>query len=112
MAESEQMFGTPEYVIHHRNKLPKIKGTPTVGHNEDDYLYYCPDNREVDVCLFMMDNIGYPKLDDGVSVMLKHDLANYFSLHKFEGETSTFSLVYKSLDDVLSFFLVMCKGLY
>lgn len=32
------------------------------GHVEDDYLYFLPDNRELDVCWVMMRNIGYRSL--------------------------------------------------
>jgi hypothetical protein len=36
--------------------------------DEDDYLYYFSDNRELDVCRVMMRSIGYPKLDCGLSM--------------------------------------------
>jgi hypothetical protein len=46
------------------------------GNDEDDYLYYLPDNKEIDVCREMMDNMGYPKLELGLSAMPKDHLAN------------------------------------
>jgi hypothetical protein len=30
------------------------------GNDKDDYLYYLPDNKEIDVCQEMLDNMGYP----------------------------------------------------
>jgi hypothetical protein len=35
----------------------------------DDYLYCCPDNRETEVCRYMADNIGFPKLEAMLSMM-------------------------------------------
>jgi hypothetical protein len=46
------------------------------GNDEDDYLYCLPDNKEIDVCQEMMDNIGYPKLELGLSTMPKDQLAD------------------------------------
>jgi hypothetical protein len=53
------------------------------GDNEDDFLYCLPDSMEVNVCREMMDNMGYPKLELGLSAMTKDQLAD--------------SLVYNSL---------------
>jgi hypothetical protein len=41
------------------------------GNDEDDYLYYTPDSREIDVCRVMMNNIGYPELECGHFAMPK-----------------------------------------
>jgi hypothetical protein len=30
------------------------------GNDEDDFLYYLPDNKEINDCQEMMDNMGYP----------------------------------------------------
>jgi hypothetical protein len=46
------------------------------GDDEDDFLYCLPDNKEIHVCREMADNIGYPKLDLGLSVMTKDQLAD------------------------------------
>jgi hypothetical protein len=53
------------------------------GIDEDDFLYCLPDNKEISVCREMADSIGYSKLELGLSVMLKDQLAD--------------SLVYNSL---------------
>jgi hypothetical protein len=43
--------------------------------------FYClPDNKEIHVCQEMMDNIGYPKLELGLSAMSKDQLADSLAL--------------------------------
>jgi hypothetical protein len=46
------------------------------GNDEDDFLYCLPDNKEINVYREMMDNIGYPKLELGLSPMTKNQLAD------------------------------------
>jgi hypothetical protein len=57
------------------------------GNDEDDFLYCLPDNKEISVCREMMKNMGYPKLELGLSAMSKDDLAdtlayNSLKVHK------------------------------
>jgi hypothetical protein len=44
--------------------------------DEDDYLYCLPDSREIEVCLEMMDKMGYLKLELGLSAMPKDHLVD------------------------------------
>jgi hypothetical protein len=44
--------------------------------DEDDFLYFLPDNKEISVCREMMKNMGYPKLELGLSAMSKDDFAD------------------------------------
>ena len=44
--------------------------------DEDDFLYCLPDNKEIFVCWEMMRNMGFPKLELGLSAMSKVDLAD------------------------------------
>jgi hypothetical protein len=44
--------------------------------DEDDFLYCLPDNKEISVCREMMRNMGFPKLELGLSAMLKDDLTD------------------------------------
>jgi hypothetical protein len=44
--------------------------------NEDDVLYCLPDNKELSVCREMAKNVGFPKLELGLSAMSKDDLAD------------------------------------
>jgi hypothetical protein len=46
------------------------------GDEEDDFLYYLPDNKEIHVYREMADNIGYPKLVLGLSAMSKDQHAD------------------------------------
>ena len=46
------------------------------GDEEDDFLYYLLDNKEIDICREMMDNMGYPKLELGLSLMPKDHLVD------------------------------------
>jgi hypothetical protein len=45
------------------------------GDDEHDFLYCLPDNKEIKVYREMADNIGYPKLELGLFVMSKDQLA-------------------------------------
>jgi hypothetical protein len=46
------------------------------GNDEDDFLYCLPYNKEIHVCRKIMDNIGYPKLELGLSAMSKDQLVD------------------------------------
>ena len=46
------------------------------GDEENDFLYYLPDSKEIDVCQEMMDKMGYPKLELGLSLMSKDHLTD------------------------------------
>jgi hypothetical protein len=46
------------------------------GTDEDDYLYCLPDNKEISVCREIGKSMGFPKLEEGLSVMSKDDLSD------------------------------------
>jgi hypothetical protein len=46
------------------------------GTDEYGFLYCLPDNKEISVCREMEKNMGFPKLEVGLSVMSKDDLAD------------------------------------
>jgi hypothetical protein len=46
------------------------------GTDEDDFLYCLPNNKEISVCREMAENIGFSKLELGLSAMSKDDLAD------------------------------------
>jgi hypothetical protein len=46
------------------------------GTDEDDFLYCLLDNKEISVCQGMVENIGFLKLELGLSAMSKDDLAD------------------------------------
>jgi hypothetical protein len=63
------------------------------GDDEDDFLYSMQDNKEINVCREMADNIGYPKLELGLSAMSKDQLAD--------------SLAYNSLKMSIFWFVIL-----
>jgi hypothetical protein len=46
------------------------------GTNEDDFLYYLSDHKEISVCWEIAKSMGFSKLQEGLLVMSKDDLAN------------------------------------
>jgi hypothetical protein len=44
--------------------------------NDDDFLYCLPDNKEIFVCREMAKSMGFPKLEEGLSVLSKDELAD------------------------------------
>jgi hypothetical protein len=64
-------------VRHYARKLKYPKG-PLVfnGSNEDDFLYYLLDNKEISVCRETGRSMGFPKLEYDLSILSKDDLAD------------------------------------
>ena len=63
------------------------------GDNDDDFLYCLLDGKEINDCREMMDNMGYPKLELGLSAMTKDQLAD--------------SLAYNSLKVCILWFFIL-----
>jgi hypothetical protein len=62
---------------HYARELKYPKGALVYnGIVEDDFLYCLPDNKEISVCWEMVKNMGFPKLEAGLSAMSKDDLAD------------------------------------
>jgi hypothetical protein len=62
---------------HYALELKYPKGALVYnGTDEDDFLYCLPDNKEISVCREMATNMGFPKLEAGLSAMSKNDLAD------------------------------------
>jgi hypothetical protein len=62
---------------HYAQKLKYPKGALVFNDtNEDDFLYCLPDNKEISVCREIAKSMGFPKLEEGISVMSKDDLAD------------------------------------
>jgi hypothetical protein len=76
-ASGKQLCEQVAEVQHYARDLKYPRGSLIYGgSDEDDFLYYLPDNKEVNVRQEMMDNMGYPKLELGLSVMTKDQLAD------------------------------------
>jgi hypothetical protein len=62
---------------HYAQRLEYPKGALVFnGSNEDDFLYYLPDNKEISVCREIAKIMGFPKLEEGLSFLSKDDLAD------------------------------------
>jgi hypothetical protein len=62
---------------HYAQKLKYPKGALVFnGSGEEDFLYCLPDNKEISVCREMGRSFGFPKLEDGLSVLSKDELAD------------------------------------
>jgi hypothetical protein len=62
---------------HYVQKLKYPKGALVFnGSDEEDFLYCLPDNKEISVCREIGKSIGFPKLEDGLSILSKQELAN------------------------------------
>jgi hypothetical protein len=64
-------------VQHYAKDLKYPRGSLVYGGNdEEDFLYCLLDNKEINVYRKIMDNIGYSKLELGLSAMSKDQLAD------------------------------------
>jgi hypothetical protein len=62
---------------HYAQKLKYPKGALVFnGTDEDDFLYYLPDNKEISICREIAKSMGFPKLETGLAAMSKVDLAD------------------------------------
>jgi hypothetical protein len=63
--------------LHYAQKLKYPKGALVFnGSGEEDFLYCLPDNKEISVCREIGRNIGFPKLEDGLSILSKDELTD------------------------------------
>jgi hypothetical protein len=73
---------------HYARELKYLKGALMYnGTNEDDCLYCLPDNKEISVYREMAKNMGFPKLEVGLSAktaMSKDDLADSFAYNSMK----------------------------
>jgi hypothetical protein len=62
---------------HYARKLKYLEGALLFnGTDEEDFLYFLPDNKEISVCREIAKSMGFPKLEEGFSAMSKDDLAD------------------------------------
>jgi hypothetical protein len=62
---------------HYARKLKYPKGALVFnGTDEDYFLYYLPDNKEISVYQEMAKSMGFPKLEVGLSAISKDDLTD------------------------------------
>jgi hypothetical protein len=62
---------------HYAQKLKYPKGALVFnGSGEEDFLYCLPNNKEIFVCREIGKSIGFPKLEDDLSILSKDELAD------------------------------------
>jgi hypothetical protein len=62
---------------HSAQKLKYLKEALVFnGSDEEDFLYCLPDNKEISVCREIGKSIRFSKLEDGLSILLKDELAD------------------------------------
>jgi hypothetical protein len=54
------------------------------GTNDDNFLYCLPDNIEISVCREIAKSMGFPKLEDGLSILSKDDLADSLAFNSIK----------------------------
>jgi hypothetical protein len=59
-----------------RLKYPKEALVFNGSNEEEDFLYCLPNNKEIFVCREIGKSIGFPKLEDGLSILSKDELAD------------------------------------
>jgi hypothetical protein len=63
--------------LHYAQKLKYPKGALVFnGSGDEDFLYCLPDNKEISVYREIGRSIRFPKLEDGLSILMKDDLAD------------------------------------
>jgi hypothetical protein len=84
---------------HYAQKLKYPKGALVFnGSDEEDFLYCLPDNKEISVCREIGKNIEFLKLEDGLSILSKDELADSLAYNSikvkinFEFENEVFHL--------------------
>jgi hypothetical protein len=78
------------------------------GDDEDDFLYCLPDNKEIHVYREMAGNVGYSKLELGLSAMTKDQLADSLAYNSLK--VRIFYLVGKQIIFVTYSFISMCSS--
>jgi hypothetical protein len=72
-------------VEHYAKDLKYPRGSLVYrGDDEEDFLYCLPDNKEINVCHEMMNNMGFPKLELGLSAMSKDQLADSLAFNSLK----------------------------
>jgi hypothetical protein len=95
---------------HYAQKLKYPKGALVFnGSNEDDFLYCLSDNKEISVCREIAKGMGFPKLEEGLSVLSKDDLADSLAYNSIKVWKLTLKLGMKYFICHAQFFLLLCR---
>jgi hypothetical protein len=95
---------------HYAQKLKYPKGALVFnGSNEDDFLYCLSDNKEISVCREIAKGMGFPKLEEGLSVLSKDDLDDSLAYNSIKVWKLTLKLGMKYFICHAQFFLLLCR---
>jgi hypothetical protein len=63
--------------LHYAKKLKYPKGALVFNGSEEEHFLYClPNNKEISICREIGRSIGFPKLEDGLSILSKDELVD------------------------------------
>jgi hypothetical protein len=72
-------------VQHYAKDLKYPRGSLVYGgDDEEDFLYCLAYNKEINACCEMMNNMGFPKLELGLSAMTKDQLADNLAFNSLK----------------------------
>jgi hypothetical protein len=87
-----------EQVLNNKHYVKELKcphGSLVYGgDNDDDFLYCLPEGKEINVCHEMMDHIGYPKLELGLSAMTKDQLVDSLAYNSLKVRILWFAILH------------------
>jgi hypothetical protein len=96
---------------HYARKLKYSKGALVFNiTNDDDFLYCLPDNKEISVCREIAKSMGFPKLEDGLSILSKDDLADSLAYNSIKVWKLTLNLGMKNFICHTQFFPPFCRA--
>jgi hypothetical protein len=96
---------------HYTQKLKYPKGALVFNDsNEDDFPYCLPDNKEISVCREIAKSMGFPKLEEGLSVLSKDDLADSLAYNSIKVWKLTLKLGAKYFICHAQFFPPLCRA--
>jgi hypothetical protein len=76
------------------------------GTDEEDFLYYLLDNKEIYVCREIAKSMGFPKLETGLAAMPKDDLADSLAYNSIKVQKL------QTLKLEIKYFILMLNSLF
>jgi hypothetical protein len=80
------------------------------GTDEDDFLYCLPDNKKISVCREIAKSMGFPKLEEGLSVMSKDDLTDSLAYYRIKVHRLILKLENEVFNFHTQFFIFICRA--
>jgi hypothetical protein len=94
---------------HYAQKLKYPKGALVFnGSGEEDFLYCHPDNKEIYVCREIGRSFGFPKLEDGLSILSKDELADSLAYNSIKVSKS---ILYLKMNYLICLYLILSNAL-